>query len=1019
MIGEVMASQPRVTAGEIYYRVRFSARKERVREADLVLHQGSDEIWEILASHNYGGPAALRRQVTSLRIRSQLTDTLYSLGASRTKMFPYQFVPLLKYLDSPYRRILVGDEVGLGKTIEAGYILLEELARSSRPPRILIVCPAALRLKWQAELLDRFGLEFEILRGRACLSNIVLGERELRTGRPLRGVVSMQTLQQESVREGLESQESPLDLLIVDEAHHFRNPNAYRSHALESLTLQAEAAVFLTATPIQTSDRNLFQLLRLLVPEEFPSESAFDRRMSANQPLVEVERLLAKEGDRSLRDAADLLEKISEGPHVDLYGSKDDLHALATELRSADANDKGMRIDLQSRIQEYNLLSSVFTRTKRKHVHIGNAVRRAHAVRLPLSEYEQDVYEELTEGVYRYYHALHGARAAAFILSGYQQRIASSLVAAVERFRQIGELDDDHEDHQDHIPESDDSSSSPMDSPEFAAIVEGIDLTQLEQVDTKYGLLLKALKDQKSAVESGQRRSTKAIIFATYRRTLDYLEKRLSADGFVFVRIDGTVVSRPDDPDRDERGRRIDQFRHDSAVDILLSSEVGSEGLDFQFCDTVINWDLPWNPMRVEQRIGRVDRIGQLSDTLFIVNLACDGTIETRILDLLYERIGVFERSIGELEPILGDLIRSLERRLLKPGLSSEQRDRIIFEEQMAVERQHLQNQELEGRCSELIGHDQFFYDKLAGIRNKGKYVSGDELRLFVEHELSIQLEGCVLKPGNEPDLWQIPDDPRIVPFVERHLSKEDPAVRQFVMRYRQGRGKKQYAFEGGLAERYPDVEPFHGQHPLVAALAKNAAVDDEVCVVAHFSVVSDAVEPGEWLLGWYMTEETGFMARKELAACAMRVDVEDLVVATRDQAEILLADGIRRGSPVGVFSPPSSVDSEAVYELLEDQAASAVEQRRRDRSARFKSMKARRRDVIDATYRHRIERQREIAKRLLEQQKRPAQAALGKVDKLEREMEDKLEEVDRIREGAVTFRMVGCGFVKVLPPQD
>ena len=359
----------------------------------------------------------------------------------------------------------------------------------------------------------------------------------------------------------------------------------------------------------------------------------------------------------------------------------------------------------------------------------------------------------------------------------------------------------------------------------------------------------------------------------------------------------------------------------------------------------------------------------------------------------------------------------TLFRRLaspLKPGLSSEERDRIIFEEQLAVERQHLQNQELEGRCSELIGHDQFFYEKLAGIRNKGKYVSGDELRMFVEHELSVQLDGCVLKPGSEMGLWQIPDDSRIVPFVERHLPKEDPAVRHFVMGYRQGRGKKQYAFEGGVAERYPDVEPFHGQHPLVAALAKNASVDDDACVVAHFSVDSDAVEPGEWFLGWYMSEETGFMARKELAACAIRIDVDDLVVATKDQAEVLLADGIRRGVPVGGFAPPSSYDSEAVYERLEDQAAVAVENRRRDRSARFKSMKARRRDVIDATYRHRIERRREIANRLIEQQKRPAQAALGKVEKLEREMEDKLDEVDRIREGAVTFRMVGCGFVKV-----
>ena len=109
----------------------------------------------------------------------------------------------------------------------------------------------------------------------------------------------------------------------------------------------------------------------------------------------------------------------------------------------------------------------------------------------------------------------------------------------------------------------------------------------------------------------------------------------------------------------EERFAKIKEFKK-GGFDILLSSEVGSEGLDMQFCNVVINYDLPWNPMRVEQRIGRIDRIGQKFDKLHIFNLCIVGSIEDRIYNRLYSKLGIFENSIGELEPILGELEKQL-----------------------------------------------------------------------------------------------------------------------------------------------------------------------------------------------------------------------------------------------------------------------------------------------------------------------------------------------------------------------
>ena len=517
-------------------------------------------------------------------------------------------------------------------------------------------------------------------------------------------------------------------------------------------------------------------------------------------------------------------------------------------------------------------------------------------------------------------------------------------------------------------------------------------------------------------VKKGLRESRKVIVFAAVRATLDYLEERLIEDGFQHVRIDGTVVSKPADPDQDIRGQRIRAFRDDESVDILLSSEVGSEGLDFQFCSTIINWDLPWNPMRVEQRIGRIDRIGQRSDTLFIGNIVCEGTIEERILERLYKRLNIFEQTIGELEPILGDIVSSLERQLLQPNLSSEERERIMDQELITLERQVKQQARLEERCGDLIGHDEYFKEQLSGIQRKAKYVAGPELRVFVQHELANQLPSCAIRESRDSDVWILEFDHTMGPFVERHLNKRDPEVRRFIATLRDRSQPNRYAFDGDVAEGHPGVEPLHGRHPLVAALAKGANVDENQAEIAHFAVQTDTIPAGKWLLGWFLTTETGFMERRELMACAIRLDQPSFPAATQDQADSLLADGIRRGQPAGVLTPPDLEVCRILVGLLEDVAMGWVSTRRTERSERFAAIKARRRDVVAGSYTNKILRQREVVEKMEQSESRLVHAARGKLAKLEQSRESKLDEVELLKEGVVHHHFVGAGFVKVTP---
>ena len=279
--------------GEPEYEVFFGANEQRTYpERSLLGEQdvgGATDPAGLLAQWQLGDPERFRSFLTLAKLRTPLADNLYSFVASRTERLPYQFKPILKLLESAYSRMLIADEVGLGKTIEAGILLMELQARATID-HILVVCPSALTQKWRRELSERFQLEFEVLDGprfRERAREIALQPLE-----PVRAIGSIELLRRAENIDALVEHRPRFDVVIADEAHHFRNSGTSQNLLAEQLAGLAETVVFLTATPLNLGREDFFELLRLLVPEEFSDFETFNHVIEPNQHVNAALRTL-------------------------------------------------------------------------------------------------------------------------------------------------------------------------------------------------------------------------------------------------------------------------------------------------------------------------------------------------------------------------------------------------------------------------------------------------------------------------------------------------------------------------------------------------------------------------------------------------------------------------------------------------------------------------------------------------------------------------------------------------------
>ena len=451
----------------------------------------------------------------------------------------YQIETARKVLRQLGGRALLADEVGLGKTIEAGLIIAEYLARGM-VQSMLVLTPASLVSQWQSELSDKFNIATITTDNRDPQQPI----DEFWTNNP-RIIASLNTAK--SAKHYPHVTSRTWDLVVVDEAHHLKNRTTLNWKLVNALNKRF--ILMLTATPVQNSLIELFNLLTLLKPGLLQTEAAFKK-----------EYVDSRNG------------RVPKNPE---------------KLRS--------------------LMREVMVRNTRALVDVKLPKRFATTITVTPSAGEEKLYQDLSEYLRNSEDKLDRLSRTNLLM-----RAGSSPGALADSLKQLTK----------RLPDSELKSLARR-------------AAQVKQVEKA-----------KVLVEMLSKSSQKTLVFTTHKATSTYLAQTLQAANIPFAEFTGGMSLK-------QKDEAIAAFR--DTVSVLLASETGGEGRNIQFANAIVNYDLPWNPMKIEQRIGRIHRIGQTQD-VFIFNFCLKGSIEEYILRILHDKINMFELVVGEIETILGNV---------------------------------------------------------------------------------------------------------------------------------------------------------------------------------------------------------------------------------------------------------------------------------------------------------------------------------------------------------------------------
>jgi superfamily II DNA or RNA helicase len=776
-----------------------------------LLEAPSPEDDEAIRIGRFGRAAELRRRLTHIQLSGGLADLVYSMNTTNTDFYAHQYKPVLCFLDSPSRGLLIADEVGLGKTIEAGLIWTELRARVDAR-RLLVVCPKMLCEKWRLELRNRFGVDAQILDAAELAKELGRPQPQFPASQAM--IASMQGIRPPLDWEDEDADGSnrrhlakvlreaagkdPLvDLVIIDEAHYMRNPETATHQLGQFLREATEHIVLLSATPINLKNDDLFSLLNLVDPDSFRFREQFQDVLAANEPLQRAR--LATLGKQNTPET--VLVHIQEAQrHPVLSGSKQ-LESLANELsqwgdRTWQLAD---RVQLADRIERVNSLSRALTRTRKVDVTERKVVRHPVVQSIAMSEVERGFYDLVTDAIKEY--AWSHEVSDGFLLATPQRQLSSCMYAAAASWS-AQDVQNETEEllYEDLGIEPAKKEISGFRQFLLEEIRGRYDLAQLRQNDSKFICLSDVLRDFFSRYPS-----EKVVLFSYFRGTLNYLAERLGKSGIESQVLMGGM--------KEDKTDAIDRFKSDSSIRILLSSEVASEGVDLQFCRFLINYDLPWNPMKVEQRIGRIDRLGQLADKIDILNLVYADTIDSRIVQRLYERLNLFERALGSLEAVLGEQIQELTADLLTGRLTPEEEELRIAQTALALERQSQSERALEEQAGQLIAHSDHILKRVHAARDFSRHISDDDLVVYVRDYLEKH------SPGYR---WaDVPSDP---PSVDLTLSPMTLAKLDNFIRERRLYGQTRLAEGGARRCRFVNkvrgniggIEQISQFHPLV-----------------------------------------------------------------------------------------------------------------------------------------------------------------------------------------------------------
>lgn len=833
----------------------------------------------------------LRAFLTGLHLLSPSTTNLYSLRSGRVKFVPYQYRPVLRLIRADRPRLLIADEVGVGKTIEAGLIIKELRARTDIHS-VLVICPKALitERKWFVEM-KRFDEHFDALDGRTlrhCLRETHLeGEWPERYAKAIvpfslfdSDLLFGKNGKGSKTEEGLLALDPPprFDLVIVDEAHHIRNADTYLHQAVRYFCDNAQAAVFLTATPVQLGSRDLFTLLNVLRPDLVIDHPSFEQMAAPNKFINAAVDHCRSGDDRWQDDARSCLEQAAQTEWGRLFLRETPAFQNLYDRLAENRIDDACRVRMIRSLEELYTFSPMINRTRRRD--IGEfTTRRPETLSVEFTPDQRHLHDDLLEVVTRILARSHGEQHVKFMMTTLRRQTASCLYGLAPFLKDIlaGRLDKleiTEENDGDSTVDSDFLSEIRADIEELLRKAE-----KLDPHDPKVQTFIKVLQDK------GGMTNNKAMVFSTFRHTLAYIAKHVAEAGLRYGLVHGGIS----DAERAETRRRFALPKDDpQALDILLSSEVGSEGLDFQFCDLLINYDLPWNPMRIEQRIGRIDRYGQQSESVAIVNLITPGTVDSDIYERCLMRIGVFHHAIGGSEEILGEITREIFDIADNFTLTPEQRTERLQQLSDNRIRQIQEETALEEKQAELFGltvPSQSWREEIAESENF--WLSPDALQRCVLCYLS-DISGSrtgfllgdkllkTLRLGQEIRT-RLLDDFRRLP------RSTDPVARQWEKWLKGADPFLQVTFDQDTAANEPKAVYLNILHPLVRQAAQHLYQPRTVQV--NLDVSSESLPPGEYAFGLYQWHKVGVRTSDSLVAVASNPELDDVVISLIEKA--------------------------------------------------------------------------------------------------------------------------------------
>lgn len=578
-----------------------------------------------------------------------------SLFNASVDLNPHQIDAALFALQSPISKgVLLADEVGLGKTIEAGLVLCQLWAERRR--RLLVICPASIRKQWSLELEEKFNLPTTILDATAY-------RRAQRGGNAAPFMAEAVVITSINFASAMQGDVRPIawDLVVIDEAHKLRNAYRPSNHMGQRLrwALEERRKLLLTATPLQNSLLELYGLSTLIDDHLFGEIGSFrSQYMRQDSDLADLRARLAGFTKRTLRNqVAEYIQYTERRAITRPFHPTDDEHKLYETVSAFLLREDTFSIPVQQRSLTTLILRKLLASS-------------SHAIAGTLDTMKERL-QKIRDGLPA------------------ENNIAETLISAEE-------LEDDYLDEMLDLPDNPESQlpAALAEKPKPDPVKLQAEIAELDRyivwargigIDTKSRSLLNALEIGFAEMQK-MGASQKALIFTESRRTQDYLRSFLAANGYAgrLVLFNGTNT----DPDSkavyegwlatnagtgrvsgsrpvDIRTAIIEHFRDHAAI--MIATEAAAEGINLQFCSLVINYDLPWNPQRIEQRIGRCHRYGQKHDVVVINFLNERNEADRRVLELLADKFNLFNGVFGASDEVLGSIESGVdfEKRIL------------------------------------------------------------------------------------------------------------------------------------------------------------------------------------------------------------------------------------------------------------------------------------------------------------------------------------------------------------------